>query len=98
MSFFENPLVSRATFSASCAVLGFALNVAGRDFDREAAYYVTLYCNYLCRAVAARSVVYSQVGYAVGLYDHAMVGLAPEGIADGVLVRQEAIGADLRLA
>lgn len=37
-----------------------------------------------------------EVGYAVGLYDHAMRGAAVEGIADSVLVRVKAVRANLR--
>lgn len=79
--------------SASREILAF--NVAGRDVGREVAYYLMLYSYYLSGAVTARGVFYSQVGYAVGLYDDAMVGLPIEGVADGVLVGQEAVRADL---
>jgi hypothetical protein len=74
---------------AQCEIL--PLNVAGRNVRRDAAYYVALYCYYLSGAAAARSVFYGEVRYAVGLYDHAMVGLAGKGAADAFLVRVEAI-------
>jgi len=72
------------------------LNVAGRDVGRDAAYYVAGYGYYLSGAVAARSVFYGKVGYAVGLYDDAVVSAAIEGVADRVLVGQEPVRADLR--
>ena len=59
---------------------------------RDAAYYLTVRSNYFGRAVAARSILHSQVHYAVGLYDHAMRQATIEGVADGVLVRVEAVG------
>ena len=73
-----------------------ALNVAGRDMRWDAAYYVALYGYYFCRAVATRGIFYSQVRFAVGLYDHAMRGAAIEGVADSVLIGQETVSADLR--
>ena len=60
----------------------------------DAAYYVTAYSYYFGGAVAAGSVFYGKVGYAVRLYDHAMGSPAIEGVADGVLVGQEAVRAD----
>ena len=58
---------------------------------RNAAYYIALYGYYLSGAVAPRGVFYGKVRYAVGLYDHAMMGAAMEGVTDRVLVGQEAV-------
>lgn len=75
-----------------------ALHVAGADVGGEAAYYLALYSYYLGGAVAPRGFFYSQVGYAVGLCDHAMRHAAGEHIADRGLVRMETIGVDFRRA
>jgi hypothetical protein len=62
--------------------------------SRIAAFYLTAYRYYFGGAVAACSVFYGKVGYAVGLYNHAMRSLSFEGVADGVFVGVKAIGAD----
>jgi hypothetical protein len=41
-----------------------ALNIAGRNANGKAAYYVVLYRYYLSRTVTARGVFYGQVDYA----------------------------------
>ena len=49
-----------------------AFNVAGRNLGRDAADYLTLYCYYLRRRVAARRFLYGQVRYRIGLVDDAV--------------------------
>jgi hypothetical protein len=67
------------------------LNIARADLRWRAAYYVAGYCDYLCRAVAARCFRYGKVGYAVRFRDGAVCGPVAERVADGALVRPVAV-------
>ena len=73
-------------------------DVGRGDFCRHASYRLTAYCYYLSRAITPRRVFYSKVGYAVGLYDHAMRGavtertcrIVPLGFCAGICARNRA--------
>src|SRR5262245_28035339 len=75
-----------------------ALSIRRADVRRHAAYYVALYSDYRRGAVAARSLFYVQVYYAVRLIDDAMRHAVAEGVADRRQIGLEPVAGNLRQA
>src|SRR4051794_34910894 len=72
------------------------LDITGRNVRRNTAYYVAAYCDYSGGAVAARSFVYRQVGYAVCFGDDAMGNAVAKSVTDCGQVRRKSVSRNLR--
>src|SRR5690606_32349654 len=72
-----------------------ALDIAGRNLSRDAAYYLAFYRDYLGRAVAPCGILYGKVRYRVRLVDDAVRDAVAELGADCVLIRLETVRRNL---